>query len=236
MSSLVNGGEFMSAHLAAMAEPVAPLKPGEGRAAYGTVAWLVAGYFGLLDFLGRPKSVQIKHRKHCEDFRTKRGELPVARLEQEHLEKLLARMVDAPAVANQWLVAMRDLVKYAIKRKLLVVNPAAEIKKRASKNPDGHHAWTPEELAQFRAKHAIGTKARLTLELMVTLALRRSDVIRRGPPDVRNARLKYPQHKMREHSPSHIDLPIPARGGRNRRATWRAQKCHTMDRCDTLRK
>jgi integrase len=127
----------------------------------------------------------------------------------EHLEKLLAKMIDTPAAANQLIAAMRDLMKYAMKRKLLVVNPAAEIKKRASKNPAGHHTWTPEEVAKFRAKHAVGTKARLALELIVTLALRRSDAIRLGPPDVRNGRLKYIQHKMREHLPSPIDVPMP---------------------------
>jgi hypothetical protein len=202
--------DLLAAYQTAMAEPVVPLKPGEKRAAYGTVAWLVAEYLASLDFLGRPKSMQVRHRRHCEDFRTRRGDLPVARLEQEHLEKRLAKMIDTPAAANQWLVAMRDLMKYAIKRKLLIVNPAAEIKKRASKNPNGHHTWEPEEVTNFRARHAIGTKGRLAMELMVTLALRRSDVIRLGPPDVRNGRLKYIQHKMREHSPSLIDVPVPA--------------------------
>jgi hypothetical protein len=68
----------------------------------------------------------------------------------------------------------------------LIANPAADIAKRSSGNPDGHHTWTPEEVAQFRRKHAIGSKPRLAMELMYTLAFRRSDVIRLGPPDVRN--------------------------------------------------
>jgi integrase len=202
--------DLLAAYQAAMAEPVTPLKPGEKRAAYGTVAWLVAEYFSSLDFLGRPKSVRIKHRKHCEDFRAKRGDLPVAPVQQVDLEKMFAKMIDTPAAANQWLDAMRDLFKYAIKRKLLVVNPAAEIKKRPSKNPDGHQTWELDEVAKFRAKHAIGTKARLAMEMMVTLAMRRSDAIRVGPPDVRDGVLRYTQHKMRERSPSRVEVPMPA--------------------------
>jgi integrase len=189
---------------------ISPLSPGDKRAVFGTVSWLVAEYFASLDYLGRPKSLQIKHKKHCESFREKRGDLPVARLEQEHLEKMLAKMVDTPAAANQWLVAMRDLMKYAIKRKLLVVNPALDIKKRASKNPDGHWTWAPDEVGKFRAKHPIGSKARLAMELMNGLALRRSDAIRIGPPHVRNGVLKYTQFKMRERSPSHVEVPIPS--------------------------
>jgi hypothetical protein len=189
-SSLTNSPEFLSAYLAAMAEPVTPLKPGEKRAPYGTVAWLVAEYFGSLDFLGRPKSVRIKHRKHCDDFRVKRGDLPVPRVRQVDMEKIFAKMIDTPAAANQWLDAMRDLMKYAIKRELLVVNPAAEIKKRPSKNPDGHPTWELDEVAKVRATFPIGTKMRLTVELINALACRRSDVIRLGPPNVRDGRLK----------------------------------------------
>jgi integrase/recombinase XerD len=201
--------DFLAVYQQAMAEPVAPLKPGEKRAVYGTVAWLVAEYLGSLDFLGRPKSVRQKHQMYCDRFRAKRGDLPVARVEQVHLESLLAQMIDRPATANQWLVAMRDLFKYAVKRKLLVVNPAAEIAKRSSGNPDGHHTWTPEQVAQFRRRHPIGTKARLAFELINALAFRRSDVIRVGPPDVRNGVLKYVQHKMREHTPSPVEVPMP---------------------------
>ena len=51
---------------------------------------------------------------------------------------------------------------------------------------------------------------RLAFELMVQLALRRSDVIRLGPPDVRSGVLRYTQYKMREHSPAHVEVPLPA--------------------------
>jgi integrase len=202
--------EFIGAYQEAMSEPLGALKPGEKRSAHGTVAWLVAEYFDSLDFLGRPTSVRIKHKKHCEDFRVRRGERVVAGLEQHHFEKRLVAMLDTPAAANQWRVAMRDLMAYAVRRGIIGTNPVVGIKKRASGNPDGHHTWTHEQVEQFRRKHAIGTKARLTCELIVRLALRRSDVIRLGPPDVRNRILKYTQYKMREHTPSHVEVPIPA--------------------------
>jgi integrase len=202
--------EFLAAYQEAMTQPLASLKPGEKRAAYGTVAWLVAEYFASLDFIGRPKSVRVKHRKHIEDFGVRRGERVVAGLEQVHFEKRLAAMLDTPAAANQWLIAMRDLMGYAVKCKLIAANPVIGIKKRPPGNPDGHPTWTPEQVEAFRCKHPIGTKARLALELMVRLAFRRSDVIRLGPPDVRGGVLKYTQFKMREHTPSHVEVPIPA--------------------------
>src|SRR5712671_4981591 len=95
------------------------LKPGEKRAGHGSVAGLCAEYLGSLDFLGRPKSVRDKHRKHVEDFRVRRGDRMASGLDQEAFEKRLAAMLDTPASANQWLVAMRDLMAYAVKRKLV---------------------------------------------------------------------------------------------------------------------
>ena len=74
--------DFLAAYQAAMTTEI---KPGETRAAHGSVAWLVAEYFGSLDFLGRPTSVQIKHRRHIEEFRVRRGDRMVGVFEQTRL-------------------------------------------------------------------------------------------------------------------------------------------------------
>jgi hypothetical protein len=117
----------------------------------------------------------------------------------------------APAAAKQWLDSMRDLFKFAVKHKLLFVNPAVGIERFGSGNPDGHHCWTHEEVEQFRRRHPIGTKARPALELINALAFRRSDVIAVGPPNVKNGVLKYRQAKFMNISPSDIEVPMPAR-------------------------
>jgi len=199
---------FLAAYQAAMAD--ATRRPGESRAAYGTVAWLVGEYLASLDFLGRASSAQRDQRRVLEDFRARRGDRPVAGLETHHFEQRLAQMVDTPAKANTWLAAMRDLMAYAIKRKAIAANPAAGIKRRRPKNPDGHHTWSTEEVDVFRAAHPVGTKARLALELMLGLALRRSDAIRVGPPHLKGGVIKYTQHKGRVARPMPVETPVPA--------------------------
>ena len=52
--------DLLAAYQAAMAEPVASLKPGEKRAGYGSVAWLVAEFLASLDYTRRPQSVRVK--------------------------------------------------------------------------------------------------------------------------------------------------------------------------------
>jgi hypothetical protein len=235
-ATLGNSQEFLTAYLAAMSAEVAPVAPGEKRAAHGTVAWLVTEYFASLDFTGRPPSIREKHRRYLEAFRqkhgdkivsVKRGEMIVPIIDQEMVEKWFAKLIDTPMKANKWLSAMRDLFAYAIKRKLLTGNPADGLKRRKAKvhisedgeAEEGHHTWTLAEVAKAREKFPIGTEMRLAIELINALALRRSDAIRVGLPntyaghldDGRPATfLRYVQWKNREIKPVTIDTPIPA--------------------------
>jgi integrase/recombinase XerD len=226
-ATLGNSKEFLTAYLAAMAEPVAEVAPGDKRAAYGTVQWLCAEYLASLDYTERPKSMRERIKRSVEAFREKCGDLLVSVIEAEHIEKMFARLIDTPAKANKWLDAMRYLFRYAIKRKLLVVNPAADIKRRKPKihigedggAEEGHHTWTLAEVAKARDKFPVGTKMRLAIEMINALAFRRSDSIRVGLPhtyaghleDGRPATfLKYTQHKNRETKPTTVDVPIPA--------------------------
>jgi site-specific recombinase XerD len=226
-ATLGNNEAFLTAYLSAMRAPVTEVAPGDKRASYGTVEWLCAEYLGSLDFMERPDSMRTMIKRNVEEFREKCGDLMVSVIEAEHVEKLFAKMIDTPMKANKWLDAMRYLFRYAIKRKLLVVNPAADIEKRKPKvhvSEDGEaekgfHTWTPAEVAKARDKFPVGTKMRLAIELINTLALRRSDAIRVGLPhtyaghleDGRPATfLKYTQHKNREIKPVTVDTPIPA--------------------------
>jgi integrase len=200
--------EFHVAYTAALARNV-PVMPGESRTGKGTVAALVGGWFASPDFTMRPASVREKHRRHAEAFRREHGDGPVASLDIEAVECMFAALAATPAKANEWRVAMRDLFRFAVRRKLIAINPADGLKKMASKRPDGHHTWTEAEVEQFRRKHAIGTRARLALELHLELALRRSDAIRLGPSHVRDGVITYTQHKMRERHPVEVVVEMP---------------------------
>jgi site-specific recombinase XerD len=142
----------------------------------------------------------------------------VTKLDSEAIEKLMLEKAATPSAANLLRDAIRDLMKYAKKRKLIAVNPADDIEKMESNNPGGHHTWTEEEMAQFRAFHKIGAKARLALELLNALALRRSDATRLGPGHVRKGVVidgikmdvvDYVQHKNRERKPSQVVVQMP---------------------------
>jgi hypothetical protein len=87
------------------------------------------------DFITRPDTVEIVHRKHCEAFRIEHGDKPIAKLESRHLQFMFARMAATPATANEWRAAMRDLLRFGVKCKVLVTKPALELKRMAANRP-----------------------------------------------------------------------------------------------------
>jgi integrase len=85
---------------------------------------------------------------------------------------------------------------WAVEDGLMRVNPAREIR-RISYATDGFHAWTPDEVCQFEARHPIGTKARLALGLMLYLGVRRGDIVGLGRQHVRAGWLSMVPSKTR---------------------------------------
>jgi integrase len=85
-------------------------------------------------------------------------------------------------------------MEFAVKEKLIKTDPTAGIKIKLPKS-DGHHTTTEEEIAQYKAHHAFGTKARLGLELGLQQGMRRSDVIRVGPPHLKDGEITIKHYK-----------------------------------------
>ena len=99
-----------------------------------------------------------------------------------------------PHAARSWLVTLRSLCRFALKRGYLRADPTRDIKLRAIKS-DGFHTWTEDEIAQFEAHHPIGTKPRLGLALLLYTAQRRSDVVRMGRQHIKDGVLTVKQQK-----------------------------------------
>jgi integrase len=91
---------------------------------------------------------------------------------------------------------------------LIETDPTEGIKVKI-KNSDGHPTWTDEHIAQFRNYYPLGTKARLALELLLGVTLRRGDGISLGRQHVKDGWLVYTQEKNRKRKPAKVDTPLP---------------------------
>jgi integrase len=183
--------EFMTAYQVALAGPRTAI--GAGRVKPGSVSAVVAEYFDSQQFFAsRSAGTQRMRRGILERFRAAHGDKPIALLPTEWIEALLDSK--PPQAARSWLVTLRSLCEFAVKRGWLRANPAANIK-LASVKSDGFHTWTDEEISLFEAHHPVGSKPRLALALLLYTAQRRGDVVRMGRQHIKDGVLTVKQAK-----------------------------------------
>src|SRR5215831_13052160 len=170
---------FMAAYESALAGPRTAI--GAGRIKPGSVAAAITEYFDSQHFFtSKSAGTQRMRRGILERFRAAYGDRPFALLPPEWIEALLDSK--PPHAARSWLVTLRSLCQFGVKRRYLRTDPTANIKQRSIKG-DGFHTWTEEEIARYEAHHP--SKPRLALALLFYTAQRRSDVVRMGRQHIR---------------------------------------------------
>src|SRR5262249_7699500 len=172
---------FMAAYEAAMSGARTAI--GAGRVKPGAGGAVVAEDLDSHQFFGSQRAGTQRMRRGIVDrFGAAYGDRPFALLPAEWIEALLDSK--PPHAARSWLVTLRSLCQFAVKRRYLRTDPTANIKQRTIKG-DGFHCWTDAEIAQFEAHHSIGSKPRLALALLLYTTQRRSDVVRMGRQHIR---------------------------------------------------
>jgi site-specific recombinase XerD len=160
---------FMAAYEAAFSGPRAAI--GAGRIRPGSVSAVVAEYLDSQQFFAsKSPGTQRMRRGILERFRAAYGDRPFALLPPEWIEALLD--AKPPHAARSWLVTLRSLCQFAVKRGFRRDDPTRDIKQRSVKG-DGFHTWTDDEIAQFEAHHPVGSKPRLAFALLLYTTQRR---------------------------------------------------------------
>ena len=72
------------------------------------------------------------------------------------------------------------------------------------KDTGGFATWTATHIAQYRARHVLGTRARLALELLYGSMQRRGDIVRLGRQHVHGGALALRQQK----TGAQVDTPL----------------------------
>jgi integrase len=183
--------EFMRAYEGALAgQP----RPRQTAARPGTMAALALSYFGSPQFGALRPTSQYAYRRAIERFCKDHGDRRAADLRRDHIVKLMSRLVGKPQAANALRRMLRNLMRHAIDIGIRGDDPTRDVKAIRTKT-GGHHSWTDDEIAQFERCHAIGSRARLALALLLYSGQRRGDVIRMGPQHVRDGILRVKQEK-----------------------------------------
>jgi integrase len=168
--------EFLKAYFAALENLDRPTPPKTPREQ--TFYWLVDQYYRSSEFRAFDPQTQADKRNVLNRFCETAGQLPYAALRKEDVERSRDKRREKPGAADKLVKHLRSLFAWAIEKKLVTFNPALGVKK--INKTEGWHAWTKAEVAVYRTHHPIGTKARLALELMITVGARISDAAHIG--------------------------------------------------------
>jgi integrase len=195
--------DFMAAYSAALAG--IPDQPGIGasRTLPGTINALVVAYYRSDEWQhGLAEETRKTRHRIIECFRARHGDKRVALLRQEHVAKMLAEIA-TPSAKRHWLKAIRGLLRFAVPT-MLSIDPTAGIAQVKLPKSKGHHTWTDDEIAQYRAHWQLGTQQRLVFGFALETASRRGEVVRLGPQHVKDGRIRI----ARTHGSADVDIPV----------------------------
>ena len=187
---------------------------GADRAAPGSFDDLIARYYRSPDFLDPGERTRVVYRgvierwRNCQPSSGRRyGEAMVRHLEPRHIEKMMANMLPHRTAANMLRKRLKALMQFAIRQGLAKINPV-DATRPFKVEGEGFHTWSEAEIAQYEARHPIGTKARLALDLMLWTGQRGGDARLMGPQHVKDKRLIVTQEKSQ--GKVTVSLPILA--------------------------
>jgi integrase len=162
--------------------------------AHGTFGALACSYLRSAEFSQLANETKRQRRSLIEQFCLSYGELPVASLERRHVKKMMDGLSNTPGTARKFLSMLRVLMALAVEDGIRDDNPTLTIK-RPKLSRGGWHSWEDAEIAQYEAKHPIGSQARLSLALAIYTGQRASDLIVMGRQHVDGDKINVVQRK-----------------------------------------
>jgi integrase len=178
----------------------APLADAAPRVTPRSVADLVSRFYRSATFLKAGEAHQRTVRGIIEPFRDEFADDLVVNFRFDHVEVILQqrsakrvvakRTIGGPGAAANLHDQLKRLFAYAIRLGWIGRNPAEEAELPVKVQKVGFHSWSEDEIAAFKMRHQLGSKARLALEVMLWTGLRRSDAVLMGPQHIKGGRIK----------------------------------------------
>lgn len=174
----------------------------------GSLGDLRAQYYNPITRLGPTETTQRKVRRIIDSFCDPYEDRMVADLTFAHIDAILAkaqvkrpqgnRMVGGVEAARKLRKELVRLFAFAVKIEMITRNPVLDserIKVAPAARSKGFHTWSEDEIERYRQCHALGSAARLAMELMLWTDQRRVDAIHLGRQHIVDGRIKITQTK-----------------------------------------
>jgi integrase/recombinase XerD len=205
--------EFMNQYYALLDQPSSVLVVASSRAKAGTINDLVARYLKHATYTGLAKTTQVMRRQVLDNFRQcltpgghRYGENRLATMRRKNISDVLEGKT--PNAQKNWLKTIRHLIVFAMAQGECAIDPTLDIKTARPAKSAGHMTWGDEQIAQYRERHAVGSMARLALELMLNIAARRHDAHLIGRQHLRHGCLSWRPSKTSRTTGKVLTIPV----------------------------
>jgi len=168
---------------------------------------LCARYYRCGDFRMKGNDeTRATRRGIIESFRAEFGDYLVADFSFEHIEALLiartekrkndkGRSVGGQVAASNLREELLRLFRYAKKLKWITSNPVEEAETIGKPKLKGYYPWTEDDIAKYKKRHPLGTKARLALEIILWTGQRRGDASKFGRKHIVRGKINFTASK-----------------------------------------
>jgi integrase len=166
--------EFKAAYAAALVAGMTDNRPTLRRDADGTIGALIASYIKEGDYSSLRATSKKGYSTRLETIRVEHGHRSLSGMSADAIKsRILAPLADRPGAALDTLKKLRILIRHAISKNWLKVDPSIGIRRPKTKEI---RAWTDAEIAAFEKRWPIGTKQRTAYALMRNVGTARVDV------------------------------------------------------------
>ncbi len=172
----------------------------------GSVQWLIETYYRSKAFQSQAPATQKDKKSVLNRYCANVGELPFKKIRKSDIEASQMKRDATPGAADKLVKYLKALFNWAIKADLATFNPASGVTKIHSST--GFHTWSEVEVERFRSAYPIGSTARLSMELMVNLGVRRSDLVKLGWKNVVEGRIEFVPEKGAGRFAQSLSLPV----------------------------
>ena len=140
-------------------------------------------------------------------FRTETNGRRVMLLSREHVQRIVNEKSGTPFAQRNFLNTLRAMFKWAVAEGRVPDDPTLGVTRQQIKST-GYRTWSEDDIEQYKQRHPLGTMARLAIELLLTTAARRGDVVKLGPQHVQDGTITFEQHKKDGDEDALVIIPL----------------------------
>ena len=181
---------FMAAYNAAMEGEGPPPLSRYGNLSLGAL-W--TDFCRSPQYTNLAKSSKTTYRRVIGPVLSAHGHRPVSGMKREHARKIIEDIGKAaPAQANLTMKVLHRLIEFAVENGWRPDNPFHKLTKYKLGK---HYSWNNDDLAAFEKRWPVGSRERLTYDLLLYTAQRGSDVVGLRHSDALSGKFSFIQQK-----------------------------------------